>query len=440
MSNQEEIDHDAIIRRQSVIRSESIDILSGSTSIPSAEKNLLVREAPFYKFVLTGGPCGGKTTALARLSSYLRERGFEVFTVPEAFTICVNNGFDFNYFGVDGMGNCMQATVMDIQISLEDSFERILRATGKPSVMLCDRGLMDGKAYMSSDEWDTFLKSRVLEAAEIREGRYNAVFHLVTAAEGAEPFYSLENNEARTETPEQAREQDGKTREAWVGHPQQIVIDNSTDFEGKLMRLVSAASKLVGLPTTMKNVTMKYLLRGIDLPSFPNDVAYTIFDVDKVYLYDIEDGAKDSNNNYVEEYSFIRKRSHVTLSGDLLGSTYGLTTVRITKDGKQVEVKRIISAREYASAFKARDTTRHIVKQKRITFLWKMQSFTVHIFKEPINNLCILYAQTGERTTKDEDEGSEPKVDMPYFLDVERKINNTKEDNDTYGAFSISRI
>ena len=95
-----------------------------------------MREAPFYKFVLTGGPCGGKTTALARLSSYLRERGFEVFTVPEAFTICVNNGFDFNYFGVDGMGNCIQATVMDIQMSLEDSFERILRATGKPSVML----------------------------------------------------------------------------------------------------------------------------------------------------------------------------------------------------------------------------------------------------------------------------------------------------------------
>ena len=66
---------------------------------------------------------------------------------------------------------------------------------------------MDGKAYMPSDEWDKFLTSRVLEAAEIREGRYNAVFHLVTAAEGAEPFYTLENNEARTETPEQAREQ-----------------------------------------------------------------------------------------------------------------------------------------------------------------------------------------------------------------------------------------
>ena len=30
------------------------------------------KETPYYKFVLTGGPCGGKTTALARLSSFRR--------------------------------------------------------------------------------------------------------------------------------------------------------------------------------------------------------------------------------------------------------------------------------------------------------------------------------------------------------------------------------
>lgn len=50
------------------------------------------------KKVLTGGPCGGKTTALARLSSYLRDRGFEIFTVPEAFTILASNGFSMDYF------------------------------------------------------------------------------------------------------------------------------------------------------------------------------------------------------------------------------------------------------------------------------------------------------------------------------------------------------
>ena len=34
------------------------------------------------KFVLTGGPCGGKTTALARLREFFEERGFRVVCLP----------------------------------------------------------------------------------------------------------------------------------------------------------------------------------------------------------------------------------------------------------------------------------------------------------------------------------------------------------------------
>ena len=45
-----------------------------------------------HKIVLTGGPCAGKTTCLARVSAYLMERGFNVFTVPEAATLLFTNG------------------------------------------------------------------------------------------------------------------------------------------------------------------------------------------------------------------------------------------------------------------------------------------------------------------------------------------------------------
>ena len=40
-----------------------------------------------YRIVLTGGPCAGKTTAMARLSGFLQERGFRVYTVPEMATL-----------------------------------------------------------------------------------------------------------------------------------------------------------------------------------------------------------------------------------------------------------------------------------------------------------------------------------------------------------------
>jgi hypothetical protein len=41
----------------------------------------------------------------------------------------------------------------------------------------------------------------------------------VTAANGAEPFYTLENNETRLESAEEARRLDDRVLRAWVGHP-----------------------------------------------------------------------------------------------------------------------------------------------------------------------------------------------------------------------------
>ena len=42
---------------------------------------------------------------------------------------------------------------------------------------------------------------------------------MITAAKGAEAFYTIENHTARTENIEQARILDTKAAEAWVGHP-----------------------------------------------------------------------------------------------------------------------------------------------------------------------------------------------------------------------------
>ncbi len=182
------------------------------------------------------------------------------------------------------MSDIVQDTVMDMQIGLEDGFERVLRARGKPSVLLCDRGLMDGSAYMSTESWSRLLDKRDVRCvSELREGRYNAVFHLVTAAEGAEQFYTLENNAARTENPDEARVVDHMTRNAWVGHPNLVIFDNSTNFESKMQRVVEETAKLVGLPTHMQKVTTKFLLRREpDHSAFPEDVTCHLFDVEKV--------------------------------------------------------------------------------------------------------------------------------------------------------------
>ena len=38
-------------------------------------QQFLANDHKIYKFVLTGGPCSGKTTAMERLQVFLRERG-----------------------------------------------------------------------------------------------------------------------------------------------------------------------------------------------------------------------------------------------------------------------------------------------------------------------------------------------------------------------------
>ena len=50
------------------------------------------RKAPLFRICLTGGPCAGKTTAIAKLQRLLQNTGFRVFTVPEAATLLMKSG------------------------------------------------------------------------------------------------------------------------------------------------------------------------------------------------------------------------------------------------------------------------------------------------------------------------------------------------------------
>jgi AAA domain len=174
---------------------------------------------PLYKFVFTGGPCGGKTTALARVFSFLRERNFEAINCPEAYTLLNSNGMSVDFFTTPGMAPIVQGVVLDTQLALEDGVERVLRARGRPAVILCDRGAMDGAIYVSETEFQKVMTERNTNIVELRDNRYDACFHMVTAADGAEAYYTLENNKVRWESKEDARENDKKTQAVWVGHP-----------------------------------------------------------------------------------------------------------------------------------------------------------------------------------------------------------------------------
>ena len=76
---------------------------------------------------------------------------------------------------------------------LEDIFLG-LASTGKGNkiVLLCDRGCMDGSAYLSKKLWNILINEYGINIKKIRDERYDLVIHLSTAADGAEKFYTLQ--------------------------------------------------------------------------------------------------------------------------------------------------------------------------------------------------------------------------------------------------------
>ena len=97
------------------------------------------------------------------------------------------------------------------------------------------------------------LTSQVGYTSEELCKRYDAVLHLVTAADGAEQFYTTANNAQRYEQANEeglkiARCLDRKVLEAWANHPHFRVIDNAFDFDCKLNRVLKEISQTLELP------------------------------------------------------------------------------------------------------------------------------------------------------------------------------------------------
>ena len=83
---------------------------------------------------------------------------------------------------------------------------------------------------------------------------------MITAAQGAEEFYSQESNAARYESIEQAREIDRRLIEAWVGHPQFNIVKNTKKgFKMKIDYVLKKVLSFIGMPFPT-SLTRKYLL------------------------------------------------------------------------------------------------------------------------------------------------------------------------------------
>ena len=186
-----------------------------------------------WKFVITGGPCAGKTEAIKIIKQELTNKGLKVIAVPETATELISSEITPWEVG----RNKFQFLLLERSLNKEITAEKAAESFNQDVVIIYDRGLLDGKAYMQAEPFMDELKKYNEDEKTVLD-RYNAVFHLVTTANGAEDFYTLANNEARTESIKDAIKLDDRLIDIWSNHKNFKIIDNSTNFELKMERLL----------------------------------------------------------------------------------------------------------------------------------------------------------------------------------------------------------
>ncbi len=311
------------------------------------------------KIVITGGPCAGKSTAISWVQNAFTQMGYSVLFVPETATELITGGVAPWTCGT----NCdYQKCQMKLQIEKEKIFCEAAETMAAEKVLIvCDRGALDNKAYMNELEFASVLRAIGTNEVELRD-HYDAVFHLVTAAKGAVEFYSTANNTARTETVEEAAAMDDKLISAWTGHPHFRVIDNSSDFENKMRRLISEISSFLGEPEPFE-IERKYLIEYPDISWLENEPNCQRIEIIQTYL----------KSNADEEVR-VRQRG---CNGNYI---YFKTVKKKVSDIKRVEVEKRLSQSEYLTLLMEADTTKRQIRKTRYCLTYKGQYFEIDIY------------------------------------------------------------
>lgn len=127
-----------------------------------------------YRIVLTGGPCGGKTTAQARLSDFFENLGWRVYRVPEAANLLLSGGVKFCELDAEQIAT-FQEDLLKTLLQVEATFFNMADRSDKDTLVICDRGAMDPSAYCSRECWNEILKRNNLVHDQLRDDRYHQV-------------------------------------------------------------------------------------------------------------------------------------------------------------------------------------------------------------------------------------------------------------------------
>ncbi len=362
--------------------------------------------ADIKKIVLTGGPCAGKTTALIKVIEHFSSLGYKVFTIPEVPTMFTQSGMDYltknKQFFFEG-----EKATLQIQMALEDTFVRLAETiTDQPVLIVCDRGTLDISAYLQPQQWEEITAAVGWTPTRLRDERYDAVLHLVSAADGAEKYYTLATNAQRLEKPDEeglrvARMLDKRVVQAWSGHPHMSVINNDEDFDRKMNRVIQEISAALGLPQPITQ-EQKFIVKLTGEVTDCNETMIT-----QTYLT-------------AEPGTEVRLRKREWVGGRVNVHT---TKLRTGIDQERV-IERPVSNALYESLLQQADPYRTTIVKRRRSFIYQGQFFELDEYAQPVDGLLIL--ETKVVNVED--------IKFPPFIQVVKNITG----NTSYYNYNLA--
>ncbi len=335
---------------------------------------------------LSGGPCAGKSTAITHLQQRLSDYGFTVITIAEAAT-------EFILAGLKPGENLLtsedfQDQLIAYALAKEDIIKHaagLLRA--KKAVILCDRGLPDGAAYLPRRQFEKLLRKHHQTMVEARDGRYDGVIFLHSLAVDKPELYTLANNTARTETVQQARQLNQRTLRAWTGHPHLRQIGNEADWDGKLNQILRATCRVLGIPAPLE-IERKFKVVGFNPKLIPHAV--------RVHI--IQHYLRTAQSGLLEER--IRAR------GQGKNYLYFHTQKQELRKGVRLEHERQITHDEYLEYRQRLDPVYATIEKMRYCFPYHGQYFEFDHYIAPLGFDILEIELTDENDV----------VTLPNFL------------------------
>lgn len=222
-----------------------------------------------YKIVLTGGPCGGKTESIQFLSDKLIEQHYSVKIIDETANSLLRLGYMPS----------VNISIFDFQnLLFKIQFLNEYMSEGKSNILLCDRGLFDGKVYIGNDDFQKILDLNKVKEKEVFSTYDGALYFRSISYEYPDEF----SKKRIYESPEVGRIRDERCKEIWIDKIVPCNYDNLDGFENKQKMIYLALNKQLEHLKQIKSYNLsdyydieyfKYIYNGINDILVKNDIS-----------------------------------------------------------------------------------------------------------------------------------------------------------------------